>query len=455
MVLTVAQAELALRVGDSARAQSLAEYAGEMLVDTPLAARAHVIAARAAHLRGDDDGSRRNSIRAQALAEATEVHTAALWLEFLQSIESNDQGRGTKLLQQLEQIADHSHTHALRIRNGRAFFAFEVKGNVRHAAREIETSFGLLPFVDDPLLRTNFLNFASMVAVYLAEYERAIELAEGLITEARESGLDFVVDHALTTKVGALIGLRKLGPARRLIREIESRQPEVASFVYGQLAMKRAHIRCAAGDLRAAELLLSQAPPTVVPVASAGEWLGTRALILAAAGSARRAKDAIKKARAACDYIDPRNLCDLAEAILEFRASGKRDMIVGTVSRLFSEGHLDVVVHSARAFPPLVSAVASCDDLAVDLAFLLAASRDTDLARSAGVRIPREFRRSEGLSPREEQVYELIIEGRTNREISKTLFISESTTKVHIRHIFEKLGVHSRAEAAAASERVR
>jgi DNA-binding NarL/FixJ family response regulator len=36
-----------------------------------------------------------------------------------------------------------------------------------------------------------------------------------------------------------------------------------------------------------------------------------------------------------------------------------------------------------------------------------------------------------------------------NRDISRALFIAESTTKVHVRHILEKLGVRTRAEAAA------
>ena len=65
--------------------------------------------------------------------------------------------------------------------------------------------------------------------------------------------------------------------------------------------------------------------------------------------------------------------------------------------------------------------------------------------------MPRELRAAEPLSRREHEVYELIIQGRTNREIASTLFISESTAKVHVRHIFEKLGVHTRAEAAAAN----
>lgn len=45
----------------------------------------------------------------------------------------------------------------------------------------------------------------------------------------------------------------------------------------------------------------------------------------------------------------------------------------------------------------------------------------------------------------------LIAQGLTNREIARTLWISESTVKVHVRHVLAKMGARSRTEAIAAS----
>ncbi|MBA2631151.1 MAG: response regulator transcription factor [Thermoleophilaceae bacterium] len=44
---------------------------------------------------------------------------------------------------------------------------------------------------------------------------------------------------------------------------------------------------------------------------------------------------------------------------------------------------------------------------------------------------------------------------KTNRQIAEELFLSEKTVATHLSHIFEKLGVSSRAEAAAVVERER
>lgn len=52
------------------------------------------------------------------------------------------------------------------------------------------------------------------------------------------------------------------------------------------------------------------------------------------------------------------------------------------------------------------------------------------------------------LSKREMEILSLVAKGLTNRVISKTLFISESTVKIHINHIFNKLNVSNRTQAA-------
>jgi two-component system nitrate/nitrite response regulator NarL len=52
------------------------------------------------------------------------------------------------------------------------------------------------------------------------------------------------------------------------------------------------------------------------------------------------------------------------------------------------------------------------------------------------------------LSPREEEISRLVAEGMSNREISRSLRISESTVKNSLFHVFEKLGISNRVELA-------
>ncbi len=55
------------------------------------------------------------------------------------------------------------------------------------------------------------------------------------------------------------------------------------------------------------------------------------------------------------------------------------------------------------------------------------------------------------LSPRETQVLQLLVAGTSNKSIAAQLALSENTIKTHLSHIFEKLGVQSRAEAVAVA----
>ncbi|GII85910.1 DNA-binding response regulator [Sphaerisporangium siamense] len=57
------------------------------------------------------------------------------------------------------------------------------------------------------------------------------------------------------------------------------------------------------------------------------------------------------------------------------------------------------------------------------------------------------------LSPRELEVLGHVAAGLSNRQISKALFLSETTVKTHLAHIYAKLGVDSRTAAVAAASR--
>lgn len=52
------------------------------------------------------------------------------------------------------------------------------------------------------------------------------------------------------------------------------------------------------------------------------------------------------------------------------------------------------------------------------------------------------------LTVREREVWALIAEGRTNVQIAAALQLSENTVKFHVQHLFQKLGVKNRTEAA-------
>lgn len=59
----------------------------------------------------------------------------------------------------------------------------------------------------------------------------------------------------------------------------------------------------------------------------------------------------------------------------------------------------------------------------------------------------------ESLTGREEQILKLLADGKSNRAIGQALFITESTVKSHLKSLFVKLDVTSRAEAVALAAR--
>ena len=77
----------------------------------------------------------------------------------------------------------------------------------------------------------------------------------------------------------------------------------------------------------------------------------------------------------------------------------------------------------------------------------------TVLAPAAAAQLVRQRRQpaGEALSARELEVLELVARGASNREVGRTLHVSEATVKSHLVHVFTKLGVNDRTAAVTTA----
>jgi DNA-binding NarL/FixJ family response regulator len=57
------------------------------------------------------------------------------------------------------------------------------------------------------------------------------------------------------------------------------------------------------------------------------------------------------------------------------------------------------------------------------------------------------------LTPREREVLALLADGQSNREIARSLGVTEKTVKTHVSSVLSKLGVADRTQAAVLAVR--
>jgi DNA-binding NarL/FixJ family response regulator len=86
-------------------------------------------------------------------------------------------------------------------------------------------------------------------------------------------------------------------------------------------------------------------------------------------------------------------------------------------------------------------------------AIRVAAKGESPLAPTVASRLMQRMRDAdeEALSTREIEVLELVARGTSNKDIAKELWVSETTVKSHMLHIFDKLGVTDRTAAVTAA----
>jgi DNA-binding CsgD family transcriptional regulator len=268
---------------------------------------------------------------------------------------------------------------------------------------------------------------------------------------------------------------RCVPPAARLaeIRVLQGRLDEAEQLVAGlesdpDALRATVAMRLARGETHSAEALLL----------SRLDELGWTSLLAAPLldqlVQARLAAERVEDARAAADALavvaeqPGRDRVDAAAALARGRvaqAAGDADAINLLQSAVNGYARLGLRLEVALARLELARALATQSPAAAIEAArqarneleALGATRDADAAaalmRSLGARGRAGPRSLGSLTRRETEVLRLVGEGLSTRDIAARLFISPKTAEHHLGRIYAKLGLKSRAEAAAYAVR--
>jgi ATP/maltotriose-dependent transcriptional regulator MalT len=446
-VIDYAESETLLRRGEFDRALVLARKASSLL-DGDLAARAHLVSARAAHL------GNRSTVRDEHLDAAAHcvedplTETDLAWLRFAWRI-AEEKPEAPRLLEDFQRKATASYECELRIAEAHILLGL-TEGQLDERMNLAELSMSVFDNASDPYGKTSLLNIYANALSAQGRYEEALNTTTREMALAEEFGLEFVRLYALINKARALTGLRRFAESKRALAEVERRFRQTADpYSECQHAMYLAALYLSTGDAPRAVDVLVRGVDTRAGASLRAEFHATRALALTATGDLADAAEQAAQARALSSVVEMRALLAAADAV-QAAGAGQASAVEAAARTIFELGARDPLVLACRISEDVARSLLAITDLRENLVRLMVRSRDQAVARRAGFTIPREAQAAGVLSPREREVHELIAHGLTNEEIARLLFISLSTTKVHVKHIFEKLAVRSRLEAARA-----
>jgi len=303
------------------------------------------------------------------------------------------------------------------------------------------------------MVRTSFLNAFARSLALQGLYDEAAPVAEQVLADAERNRLRFVLPHVYAVKAIIDLGLRRFSSAISFALRAESiaARGDIHNFIESKTIQCKIRLAEGAFDQAiATSNIATRERPTSGMFA---EYLAFRGLAFIRSGDSKEGRRLLDEAHGLSGILDARAAIRYARtaADLEESTSDAEASLRDALHFLVSTGHVDSFVAAYRSYPELLHACFRLSDAPHDeLRLIVGRARDEAITRSIGFPLQAAANRAPGsvLSPRQNDVYELLAQGLQNREIARALFISEATVKVHVTQILEKLGVRSRTEAA-------
>jgi ATP/maltotriose-dependent transcriptional regulator MalT len=452
-LLDLAESEVARRQGRFGSAEALARQALERLEGSPTLSQAYAIVGECRYYDGQSfDESLELLRKAEALAETPEDEYRALWGQVMCATEVKEANL-TELVARLAAKRNGDPNLEMRVAAARTLAASFSRG-VGDAALAADQLMGVAARATDPLAKTFYLYEVAYLCVLSSRYARATEVARMGVEEAERMRLGFARTHLLTVAAFAHIGSRQLKRAELAIKiAADAARAGQDQFARVNITGLSARLQLSRRRADAAAAILAEMDLGHVHPALRGECNALHALSAAIAGDKRTALRLASIAEHETSEVQTQCYAALARAL----ARPTRAMLRAAVKVLESTQAYDCLVCAARAHPNLLAQIAATGG-SVDLPAILRESRDSKLAAEAGIVLSAPAGGStpvDLLTKREREVLGLICEGLTNAEIATRLFLSPATVKLHLRHVYAKLGVRSRTEAVLFADRER
>jgi DNA-binding CsgD family transcriptional regulator len=445
-IASLTAAELAFRRGDHSRAESLALHAAASLADRhPAKSRAYLLAGKSAALAGRDQDALRAHRHAFAFAHTESESRDAVIGQLYASLDLDQKG-GDDLLNALLELPSSTPEAQLRTGSARIMYASR-RGQLSATIVGARPVLEVVSEADDPMAASAFLHVYASAASLNAQYDEALEVSDTLLELARHYRLDFVLPHAWHTRAQAFAGIRNFKASRECLKASVALADAHNDYVCLANSESLAARLAAQGRLPRRPTIDFPFPGLSIGVES--EFFASQAMLAASQGDLPLARSLASRALAITEAPETTTLvhCVFAvvatlEAAREGAECSRRALETSNES-----GYFDFFVCAYRALPDLLRMRTWSEAEAHQISSLLAQSRDDAIARLVGLS-DTAAQGAESLSPRERDVASLLIRGHTNRAIAAALYISEATAKLHVRHIFDKLGVRSRTKVA-------